>query len=1022
VKIRNLSFALLALTLFPLLGAEQRGLVKFGGLPLPGATVTASQGEKKLVVLTDQDGVYSFADLPAGAWTIQVEMLCFSPLKQDVNIADGAAPLEWELKLLPFDEIRAAGPVKSASPTSIQVAVTPTKAPSAFQRTDLNASASAPVPVETPDPDAVNDLSQKATDGFLINGTVNNGASSPFSLAAAFGNNRRGPRSLYSGGICLMLDNAVLDARSFSLTGQDTPKPAYTHLQGTVSFGGPIRIPHLIRNGPNFFVGYQWTRNRNARTQSKLMPTLLERNGDFSQTLNPLGKPVQIFNPDNGTPFTGNAIPQSRISPQAKALLNFYPLPNVDGSARYNFQIPIVSALHQDSLQTRLNKTIGRQNQLSGSFGYQSTRTDDPNVFGFLDTGDTAGINAAANWRHTFNPRLFGNLGFQFSRLSARATPFFANRENISGDAGIKGNNQDPVNWGPPALTFGGGIAALSDASPSFTHNQTSGVSYAMLWNRARHNISFGGDFRRQQFNYLSQQDPRGDFTFTGASTAAKANGLPVAGTGSDFAGFLLGIPDTSSIAFGNADKYFRSSAYDAYITDDWRMNPGFTLNAGVRWEYGAPITEIYGRLVNLDVTPGFAATAPVVANKPLGALTNQTYPDSLIHPDKRGFQPRVAFSWRPLAASSMVVRGSYGVYYNTSVYQPIAIQMAQQFPLSKSLSVQNSAANPLTLANGFNTSSASTPNTFAVDPNFRVGYSQNWQLSVQRDLPAALLLTATYQGGKGTRGMQEFLPNTFPAGALNPCASCPSGFIYLTSNGNSTRESGQVQLRRRLHNGFTANLQYTFSKSIDDSSLGGRGQGVNVIAQNWLDLAAERSLSNFDQRHQLMAQAQYTTGMGVGGGTLMSGWKGALFKEWTFVSQINAGSGLPLTPVYVAAVLGTGVTGSIRPDNTGAAVHAAPPGFFLNRAAYAAPAAGQWGNAGRNSITGPAQFVLNAGMGRTFRLSDRLNGDLRIDATNALNHVTFPSWNTIASSTQFGLPNPANPMRSVETTFRLRF
>ena len=109
-------------------------------------------------------------------------------------------------------------------------------------------------------------------------------------------------------------------------------------------------------------------------------------------------------------------------------------------------------------------------------------------------------------------------------------------------------------------------------------------------------------DFRRQEFNYLAQQNPRGTFTFTGAST------------GSDFADFLLGIPDTSSIAFGNADKYFRQSVYDAYFTDDWRINPAITLNAGVRWEYGAPITEIYGRLVNLDIAPGFSAAAPVLA------------------------------------------------------------------------------------------------------------------------------------------------------------------------------------------------------------------------------------------------------------------------------------------------------------------------------------------------------------------------------------------------------------------------
>jgi hypothetical protein len=244
---------------------------------------------------------------------------------------------------------------------------------------------------------------------------------------------------------------------------------------------------------------------------------------------------------------------------------------------------------------------------------------------------------------------------------------------------------------------------------------------------------------------------------------------------------------------------------------------------------------------------------------------------------------------------------------------------MAQQSPLSKSLSVQNSPADPLTLANGFNASATITPNTFAIDPNFRVGYAQNWQLSIQRDLPGALIMNATYLGAKGTRGGQEFLPNTFPVGATKPCPLCPAGYAYLTSNGNSTRESGQIQVRRRLRSGFTSTVQYTLSKSIDDAALGGRGQGGSVIAQNWLNLSAERGLSNFDQRHLLSVQMQYSTGVGIAGGTLLGGWRGALFKDWTFTTQITAGSGLPLTPTYIAAVRGTGVTGSIRPTYTGA-------------------------------------------------------------------------------------------------------
>ena len=967
--------------------SEQPGRVTFGGLPVPGATITATQGTQKIGAISDAQGWYSFPDLADGTWTIRIEMLCFATIQQDVIVAPGAPPSEWKLTLPPF-----TGPV-----TAI-------------------AAPAAPEQKKAPAEPA-------ADDGFLINGSINNGADSPFSQSQAFGNNRRGRRGLYTGGLGFTLGNSIFDAKPYSLTGQQSPKPSYNRMQGLLSFGGPLRIPHLLPNGPNFIVNYQWMRDRDVNTQAGRMPTAAERNGDLGN---------------------GVVIPASRISPQAQSLLRFYPLPNFSGGGSgYNYQLPIQEGTHRDALQSRFTKTVSRRDQLFGSFNLESVRTDQPNLFGFLDTGSRLGINTGVTWSHRFTHQLFMNFGYRFSRLASRSVPYFANRENVSGEAGITGNNQDPVNWGPPGLSFASGIAPLSDGKSARNRNQTSAISPAILWSRGRHNVSFGGDFRRQQFNYLSQQDPRGTFTFNGASTGPSI--------GSDFGGFLQGIPDTSSIAFGNADKYFRESVYDAYITDDWRIGPELSLNIGMRWEYGAPITEIYGRLVNLDIAPGFAAVAPVVASDPVGALTGAEYPASLIHPSKNGFEPRVGIAWRPISGSSMVVRAGYGIYRNTSVYQTIAEQMAQQSPLSKSQRVENSTANPLTLANGFPVSAGAIPNTFAIDPNFRVGYAQNWQLSVQRDLPASLQMTATYLGIKGTRGAQQFLPNTYPAGAVNPCSFCPNGFDYLTSNANSTREAAQLQLRRRLHNGLAAALEYTYSKSIDnaaalgggsqtsvqtDSNAGGPGGAATtgpspaavaspmnlLTAQNWLNLRAERGLSSFDQRYLLSLLAQYTTGMGLHGGTLAGGWRGRLLKEWTFATQISAGNGLPQTPIYPVIVQGTGVTGPVRPDYTGAPLYTAPAGYFLNPAAYVAPATGQWGNAGRSSITGPTQFTLNISMGRTFRLSDKFNLDLRADAANALNHVAYTSWITTVTSSQFGLPAAANTMRTVQITMRVRF
>jgi len=264
-------------------------------------------------------------------------------------------------------------------------------------------------------------------------------------------------------------------------------------------------------------------------------------------------------------------------------------------------------------------------------------------------------------------------------------------------------------------------------------------------------------------------------------------------------------------------------------------------------------------------------------------------------------------------------------------------------------------------------------------------------------------------------------------------------GFVYRTSNGNSSREAGQFQLRRRLRSGFAASLNYTYAKAMDnDAQVGAQGHAAAIsaataastsqagaaptIAQNWLNPSAERGLSTFDQRQLLSAQIQYTTGMGLGGRTLLSGWRGRLLKEWTAMSQISAGSGFPETPMYLAAVPGTGFTNTIRPDLTGAPVYQASGSSHLNGAAYSAPASGAWGTARRDSITGPNQFNLDGAMSRTFRLRPPFNLDVRIDGTNLLNHGTFTAWNSTVNSTTFGLPAAANPMRSLQVTGRLRF
>jgi trimeric autotransporter adhesin len=985
--------------------SEHRGVIQFNEFPVPGATVTATQGEKKLITTADLQGMYFFPDLTDGIWKIEVDMLGFRPTGREISIGQESSELVWHLtmRLLPEIETELMNPISSGAPVE-------------FQRADVNrlsevVDALPETGKAAPSPFAnLNDeqLAERAADGFLVNGSVNNAAASPMAQTFAFGNNRRRIKSVYRGNFGLVIDNSAFNARPFSLTGQDTPKPDYDNSQISVTIGGPVKIPRLVRNGPNFLLGYQRIRGRNAMVQTSRMPTREEREGNLFEIQNPLGQPIQIFDPGTGEPFDKNVIPQDRISPQAKSLLALYPFPNTSDSGRYNYQVPIVAATHQDSIQGQLSQGL-KIGYLSGRFNYQTIRTDNPNAFAFLDTGRDSSLDVAVNYFVNFNRLLSANLGYQFQRMTNRTTPYFADRINVSGEMGISGNNQEPANWGPPSLSFQN-YERLTDAQNSFDRDQTNGVNASILINHRDHFFRIGTDFRRHQVNLLSQQDARGTFTFNGAAT------------GYDFADFLLGIPDASSIAFGNADKYFRASRYAAYINDDWHLSSGLTLNVGVRWEYEAPMTELYGRLVNLDITPGFLKAAPITASDPTGALTDRHYPESLVNPDKSGIQPRIGFAWRPMVSSSMVIRGGYGIYRDTSVYRPIAMQMAQQSPFSKSMAVGNSPETPLTLANGFNVFPQDLMNTFAIDPGFRVAVVQNWQFSIQRDLPMSLQIAAMYLGAKGSHLIQRSLPNSYPEGAVNPCATCPSGFVYQGSNGTSIRHAGQIQLRRRLRNGLAAELRYVFSKSIDDAALGTSQGGGATIAQNWLDLRAERQLSNFDQRHLLTFQAQYTTGSGVFHSVLLNGWRGAILKEWTIAGQLMLGSGLPLTPVYPIALPGTGIVGIIRPSRTAAPIDEAPPGLFLNPAAYMPPPAGEWGDAGRNSIAGPNQFSLDVSLGRTFRLRDLFTFDFRLDGSNILNHVTFPSWNTTINSSQFGLPDRSNPMRKIRANLRVSF
>ena len=170
-------------------------------------------------------------------------------------------------------------------------------------------------------------------------------------------------------------------------------------------------------------------------------------------------------------------------------------------------------------------------------------------------------------------------------------------------------------NWGPPALDVCERVGRSKQRPICRERHFDTCRGLEIIKTIPRHTFTMGATFEPQHVNVVSQQDARGTFSFTGAAS------------GSDLADFLLGIPATSSIAFGNADKRLRARNADAYISDDWRVTPTLTVNAGIRWEYESPFTETGNRLVNLDVAAGFTAVSPVLASDGVGSTTGQRYP-----------------------------------------------------------------------------------------------------------------------------------------------------------------------------------------------------------------------------------------------------------------------------------------------------------------------------------------------------------------------------------------------------------
>ena len=848
---------------------------------------------------------------------------------------------------------------------------------------------------------------------------------------ATFGNRRR-QQPAYTGSLFINLANSALNASPFSLNGVSVAKPSSSREQFGVNFGGPLIIPKLLNwRRANFYFTYQGLVSRNPFNQAASLPTQAERSGDFSQAM-VNNKPVTIYDPLSGLPFPGNVIPLTRINPASLALLQYFPSPMSSGLIQ-NYNLVGSTPNNNNNIGTRLNMPLNRKDRLNFNVQFQKRSSETLQLFGFRDDTAGSGLSAQAGWNHSFAPRFNNSASVTLSRNNNTLTPYFAYTNNVAAELGIQGTSQAPINYGPPNLSFTN-FGALTDGSASVTRNQTMTFTDALTFVfKKKHNLSFGYTYNRLQQNSLTYQNARGAYSFSGLVTSGiGSNGQPVSGTGFDFADFLLGFPQSASLRYGSDNNYFRSWSTAVYAQDDFRVSRNLSLNFGLRYEYFAPYTELYGHLANIDINSSFTQAAIVTAGAPgpfAGGL-----PSSLVRSDPNAFSPRFGFAWRPFEKHSTQIRGGYSIFYSGSAYAQIASQMASQPPFATTGSLSTSLGNPLTIENGFisipsGAAGSNITNTYAVDPNYKLAYAQQWVFAIQNTLPHGFLIETEYLGTKGTHlGIYE-QPNQALAGTSVLTAQnqlripYATGFNYQTDGANSSFNAGQIRVTRRFQRGMSFVALYTYSKSIDNaSSFTGTGGTLVQFVNDW---QLERGLSSTDQRHRLNLTYTLSSPVGVNGMMRNGGWKTALLAGWTLNGNFAAQSGTPLTAKLAGNLSNTGgigALGSLRAEATGLPIDGGPNSYF-NPLAFTAPAPGQYGNAGRDTIPGPFQTSLNASLNRAFRFGEsRRQLQLRLSANNVFNHVIVTGFGTSVNSTNYGLATAASATRTVNLLLRFNF
>ena len=852
---------------------------------------------------------------------------------------------------------------------------------------------------------------------------------------------RGGRQNAYNATANYTFGGSPLDAAPYQLRSDSRAGRApYTRQNFGGTVGGPLKIPGVYdgTRRTNFTITYGGNRGDELFDQYATVPTDAMRSGNFSSAAG------QIIDPNTGLPVAGNQIPIALMNPAALALLRYIPGANLPGTTR-NYHYTTTTDSIGDNISGRITHNFtavpagrggpggrgggrggpggrgGRGQQgtsvmLNAQVQYRRSNNERLNVFptlGGTNASSSLSVPISLNISHR---RTMHNVNVNVSRTTSSTVNRYANVEDVAGSAGITGVATDPFDWGVPDLSFSS-FSSVRDVDPSKRSDRR--ISAGYTWSRPlrQHMLRVGGEYRWDTSNNRTDPNARGNFVFTGLYASG---GLPAARSdGLDFADFLLGLPQQASLQYGPGNVHLTGRSMSLFVQDDWRKSSALTFNLGLRYELLWPFVEGQGQMVNLDAASDFTGVAPVVSGG--SGPFSGSFPRALLATDANNIAPRIGVAWR--IKQGTVLRGGYGISFNSGSYSNIARQMVGQPPFAVTNTALGTRSESLTITDPLATASPTeTSNNYGVQRDYALGTVQTWNADLSRDLRQVWNVGAGYTHTRGSSLDILRAPNRGPTG-LRIAGVQP--FLWQSSEGSSILHAATFRVRRRPVKGFGGGVTYTLARSRDNaSSIGGGG---SVVAQDDQNLAAEWGLSSFDRRHQLSTDLSVELPFGQNRPWLNGGgfWAG-LLENWRATTSFTWQSGIPYTPrvTGAAADVARGTNGTLRANYEGSDIQVSNPtiDLFFNTAAFSIPGSGAFGSASRNMIIGPGSKQLNAQLSRDLRLGRTRALTIQVNANNLLNLVNYAAIDTVVNSPTFGQVLSVRPMRSMTANLRFRF